>query len=533
MKLVSVSEMRAIEQEANSKGVSYEQMMERAGFGLAHVILSQFSEVEDRNVMGLVGSGNNGGDTLVALALLADKGWKARAYLSRPRSAKDRLVKRLLKAGGEVLNAKQDPQMENLDEWLKSSVILLDGVLGTGIKLPLKPELAALLDHVTNYSNLPHVVAVDCPSGVDCDLGNVANECIPAEITVCMQAVKTGMLRFPAYELVGQLSVVDIGLPAGLQSWSGIKRQVVTPDFVQDIIPERRSDAHKGTFGTAMIVAGSINYTGAAFLAAKAAYRIGSGLVQLAVPGPLHAALAGHLPEVIWLVLPHDIGVIEESAYRVVVKNLSKITSLLIGPGLGLEDTTAEFVRRLIGGKVADRPRTGIGFVAQKVEKKKIELPPLVVDADGLKLLAQIPEWYQSLPSLTILTPHPGEMAVLTGRSVTEIQDNRIAIAELFAKKWGHVIVLKGALTVISSPDGRLGVIPVATAALARAGTGDVLAGIIVGLRAQGIPAFEAAIAGAWIHAQAGMIAADVIGHSAAVLAGDVLDAIPEVLWEL
>jgi len=157
----------------------------------------------------------------------------------------------------------------------------------------------------------------------------------------------------------------------------------------------------------------------------------------------------------------------------------------------------------------------------------------MVVDADGLKLLSQIKDWHTILPASAILTPHPGEMAVLTGLSKDEIQEDRQEIARKYAKEWGHVVVLKGAFTVIASPDERLTVIPVASSALAHAGTGDVLAGIIVGLRAQGLDAFDAAVAGAWIHAQAGLYAADNLGTTASVLASEVLNSISDVLSDL
>jgi NAD(P)H-hydrate epimerase len=169
-------------------------------------------------------------------------------------------------------------------------------------------------------------------------------------------------------------------------------------------------------------------------------------------------------------------------------------------------------------------------FLAKLLEAK---LPPLVVDADGLKLLAQIPDWHKKLPASAVLTPHPGEMSVLTGLSKDEIQSDREAIAAKYAKQWGHVVVLKGAFTVVAAPDGRIAVLPFASSALARAGTGDVLAGLIVGLRAQGVEAFESAVAGAWIHARAGLSALSEVGSAASVLAGDVLDYVNDVMGEL
>jgi hydroxyethylthiazole kinase-like uncharacterized protein yjeF len=291
--------------------------------------------------------------------------------------------------------------------------------------------------------------------------------------------------------------------------------------------------AHKGTFGTAVIAAGSVNYTGAALLAGKAAYRSGAGLVTLAVPAPLHASLAGQFPEATWLLLPHELGVIAESAAEVLRKNLERATALLVGCGFGLEDTTADFLSALLTGPRA--ARGGIGFVhpAREAGAAKASLPPMVVDADGLKLLARIPNWPSTLPAESVLTPHPGEMSVLTGLPRDELQADRVGAAERFAKEWGHVVVLKGAYTVIAGPEGETAIIPVATPALARAGTGDVLAGLVTGLRAQGVPAYPAAWAGAWIHAQAGLRAAAALGGTASVLAGDVLDQIAGVLSSL
>ncbi len=284
------------------------------------------------------------------------------------------------------------------------------------------------------------------------------------------------------------------------------------------------------------MVAGSLNFTGAAYLAGKAAYRIGTGLVRLAVASPLHAALAGQLPEATWLLLPHDMGSISEKAWEVLRRNLDKADALLFGPGFGMEEHTKEFVKALATNKPMRSVRQGIGFVTASAPEQAAEtdpLPPLVIDADGLKLLAVVESWPKLLPGTAVLTPHPGEMAVLTGMEVKDIQADRLKVAQKYAQEWGHVVVLKGALTVIAAPDGQVAVIPVATSALATAGTGDVLAGIIVGLRAQGLGAFEAAATGAWIHAQAGLRAADEIGSAASVMAGDVLEAIPAVFWEI
>jgi NAD(P)H-hydrate epimerase len=541
MKLVSVAQMRAIEEEANAHGLSYDTMMQNAGEGLAQVILNEFKdEADGLNVVGLIGSGNNGGDTLIALAVLVEAGWAASAYITGSRPTGDPLVQNLLKQNVQVIHSEEDLGFEVLDDLLSEADVLLDGVLGTGFKLPLRPELAQILGHVAGLAKRTPVIAVDCPSGVDCDSGDYAPETISATLTVCMAAVKQGLLRFPAFEKIGQLQVVPIGMPDDLKSMAQIQYHVVTQAQTAAILPERPKSAHKGTFGSALVVAGSINYTGAAYLAAKAAYRVGTGLVRLAVPGPLHTALAGQLPEVTWLILPHDMGVISEAAAEVVLKNLEKTDAILIGPGFGMEDTTGAFIKHLLSPKSikSSLSAAGIGFrltTSPKDEAVEAEpvLPGLVIDADGLKLLAKLPNWSKQLPPLSILTPHPGEMAILTGLKIEEIQADRLETAMRFANEWQQVVVLKGALTVIAAPGQGAYVVPVATAALARAGTGDVLAGIIVGLLAQGVTPLDAAVAGVWIHAHAGLEAESFLATTASVLASDVLEAIPSVLSQL
>lgn len=511
MKLVTVAEMRQIEAEADSCGWTYAQMMERAGLELAKVVHGYERWPESPTVTGLVGTGNNGGDTLVALAALAGWGWKANAYLVQPRKDDDPLVQRLLAAGGQVIEANRDADFALLDHYLDAADIVLDGVLGTGCKLPLRPEAARVLGRARQAPGL-RVVAVDCPSGVDCDSGEAAEECLPAELTVCMAAAKVGLVKLPAFSLTGHIRTVEIGLPEGLEAWGGVRRELVDEESVRGLLPERPLDGHKGTFGTLVVAGGCLNYPGAPLLAGKAAARMGVGLVREAVAEPLLGLLAPQFVEAVWTLLPHQQGTLCGLAAAALRETLPRAGqgALLVGPGLGLADCTTDFVRNLL----ADPS----------------ELPPMVVDADGLKHLARISGWEAMLPPETVLTPHPGEMAVLTAMNTAAIQAERLEIALAHARQWGHVMVLKGAFSVVAAPDGRVGVIPAATTALAHAGTGDVLAGMIASLRAQGVPAYESALGGAYLHALAGQEAERMIGHPASVLAGDVIEALPGVL---
>jgi NAD(P)H-hydrate epimerase len=456
----------------------------------------------------------------------------------RTRANDDVLIARLLKNGGTVIKVEDDNKYKNLVKILDSYSVLIDGVFGTGIKLPLKDDTASILKFVkTNIeSKLDkiHVVAVDCPSGVDCETGEVAPGTIPAEITITMAGVKSGLIRFPAAKSTGELRIANIGPIDNLHSYINNHKIILDREIISTYLPDRPLDAHKGTFGTALIIAGSINYTGAALLAGKAAYRSGAGLVTMAVPAPLHESLSGQFPESTWILLPHELGVISADGARVIHQNIDRATAVLIGPGFGLEDTTKEFLTKLFteSGSVK---KSDIGFIHTegiKTKEKNIQ-KPIILDADGLKLMSKINNWSNLLPAPAILTPHPGEMSVLTGLSTEQIQENRFGIATKYSKKWGHIVVLKGAFTVIASPEGQLAIVPIATPALARAGTGDVLAGLIVGLRAQGVEAFQAACAGAWIHATAGVLAAKRLGNTASVIASDIIDSIPQVISDI
>ncbi|HZW05190.1 MAG TPA: NAD(P)H-hydrate epimerase, partial [Anaerolineaceae bacterium] len=346
MKLVSVAEMKSIEAEADARGLSYAEMMDRAGEGVAQAVraATAHSHEGERRVAGLVGPGNNGGDALVALESLSQDGWTARAYLVQRKAERDALVSRLQDAGGEVMAADSDPEYELLRQWVAESDVLIDGLLGTGLKLPLRGTVPQVLAAIQETEGLPMVVAVDCPSGADSDTGEAAPETLRADLTVCMAAVKTGLLKFPACALTGELVIVDLGLPAGLKSWEGVQSYVVTEDRVRGLLPARPDDAHKGTFGTATLVVGSVNYTGAALLAGEAAYRSGTGLVRLAVPSPLHSPLAGQLPEAIWLLLPHEDGVISGQGADLVFEHLGGTTAVLLGCGWGREEATGDFL---------------------------------------------------------------------------------------------------------------------------------------------------------------------------------------------
>jgi ADP-dependent NAD(P)H-hydrate dehydratase / NAD(P)H-hydrate epimerase len=513
MKIVTIQEMKDIEAAADAGGLSYAELMRHAGTGVGKWIIAHMHPEGARTALGLIGSGNNGGDTLVALTLLAASGWGAVAYLVRPRPADDPLITEFTKAGGTLLNGAEDTKQSKLAGALDAAAVWLDGILGTGIRLPLEPAIADTLrftgKKLAGKIKKPVVVAVDCPSGVDCDSGEAADETLPANFTLTMAAAKLGLFIFPAFKYAGQVLPISIGIPETGGLLGAVKRQVIDDEFLRGMLPERRLDAHKGDFGMALLLVGSQQYTGAALLSGRAAYRVGAGIVTLGVVEPVYYAIAGHLPEAIWMVLPDLDGFMAAGAADIVLQGLDKVDALLIGCGWGLREETHQFMRMLLS-------------------EDRRPLPPMVVDADALRLLSRVAGWQSQLPRGSVLTPHPGEMAALTGLTVDEVQEDRLGLAERMAQAWNQVVVLKGALTVVANPDGRTAIIPMATPALARAGTGDILAGMITGFIAQGVDGFSAACAAAYLHGLAGVAAADAMGNTASILAGDILNCLSD-----
>ena len=555
MKIVSVDQMRRIEQRADAAGQTYAMMMERAGAGVARAIQARVN-VQGKRVLVLIGPGNNGGDGLVVARHLLEAGAEVQGYLFRDRPD-DPLLTTAREKGCFVATAPDDLQFRVLRRLAGGADVIVDALLGTGTARPIEGDLAKMLQivqsemsekrgsvardlvevgsiPVTASSRAPWVVGVDGPTGLNYDTGALDPAAIPMDLTVTFAYPKPGHFAFPGASACGQLLVADIGTDPKLADDTPL--EVADADMIRALLPARPADAHKGTFGKAMIVAGSIYYSGAAVLAAKAAARVGAGLVTLCPPRSIFSVVASKLAEITYLPLPDDLGVLKADAVRVLSEKMPGFQALLVGPGLSAEKETVAFVHRLFGVELPVK-KVRIGFQASPVEPQpdKLSLPPLVVDADALNALAQADGWFERLPHLSILTPHPGEMARLmkldpSGQSI--LSTDRLGVARRQAAEWGHVVILKGAFTVIAHPEGRVVVLPFANSALATAGSGDVLAGAIVGLLAQGLAPFDAAVCGAYLHALAGEIARRDIGD-AGVIAGDVLARLPAAIRQL
>jgi ADP-dependent NAD(P)H-hydrate dehydratase / NAD(P)H-hydrate epimerase len=547
IKIITVAKSRELENRANEQGMRFEEMMENAGRKTAEAIRQQ-APVKGKRVVVLVGPGNNGGDGLVAAHYLWGMGARVSCYIWKRDVDGDSNYQRVESDGMPVCWADDDEGWEALKGLLEGADVVVDALLGVGVELPLREPLRALLGTASDalaarrwapglevvappqVGEPPLVVAVDCPTGLDADTGEIDPAALRADMTVTFAYPKVGLLRFPGADAAGRLVVADIGIPPELAD--DVELEMASSEEVRGWLPRRSDAAHKGTFGSVLIVAGSINYVGAAALSGAGACRVGAGLVTMGLPGPIQMGVAANLPEVTYLLLPHDLGVVSRGAVEVVRKRMGEYDALLLGPGLTQEKEAVSFVHAFLGTGRQER-KGRIGFLAGGEEEMLDAgaLPPLVIDADGLNALSQAGEWWKVLPPGTILTPHPGEMARLVGdeMEVKDVQADREGMARRFAAEWNVVLVLKGAHTVVAAPDGRLRVIPFANAGMATAGTGDVAAGAIAGLRAQGLDAFEAAVAGAYVHGLAGEIVRAEMGDMGAV-AGDLPPRLPLAL---
>jgi ADP-dependent NAD(P)H-hydrate dehydratase / NAD(P)H-hydrate epimerase len=501
VKLVTSAEMRALEEEAERAGTPTTILMENAGLAVAQAVRRRLGGARGMRIVVLVGPGNNGGDGLVAARHLHDFGEEVFVYLLADREG-DPLLQALAEREIEVVPAELPGAEERLSEALARSDAIVDAVLGTGRLRQLEGAIAAALDRVREQR--APVFAVDLPSGLGADSGEVDAHAAPALVTLALGFSKVGLHMLPGSLYAGEVEVLDIGLSAS--AGSRLKTELLTADWVRSRLPGRPESANKGTFGRVLAVAGSLSYTGAAGLTALGALRSGAGLVTLACMERVRDAVASRLPEVTFVLLPEREGRLAAEAGDLIVRELARYDALVIGPGLGLSAEVKGLVRGLL-------------------THPQVQDLPVVVDADGLNSLAGWREWHRLARGSFVLTPHPGELSRLSRETAARIQSDRLDAVEACAREWGQTVVLKGAHTVVSDSEGLKLVSPFATAALAAGGTGDVLAGVIAGYLAQGLSPFAAAGVGVYIHGAAALAHADAYGESgllASELGGEV-----------
>lgn len=511
MKIVTTEQMRQIEQASAGIGLPSNVLMEKAGKAVAEEVRKILGNVGQQHILFLIGPGNNGGDGLVAARHLSDWGARVSLCLSGER-AEDANLKQVRERGLTLVEAAKDGNLSRFKELFSSVTCVVDALFGTGKVRPFEGAIRQVLEliAVARKTNRGlRIVALDLPSGLDADNGEVDPATLYADDTITLGFPKSGLFSFPGAERVGRLTVTDIGIPTCLAE--SVDTELITAEWAKAEVPRRPLDANKGTFGKVMVVAGSINYIGAAYLACSGALRVGAGLVTLATASSLQPILAAKLTEVTYFPLPeHEAGIISPQAVALLSQQLGQYNVLLLGCGLGQSQSAREMVNSLLA---------------------KPELPVLVLDADALNILAKIPGWQELAPD-AIITPHPGEMARLCGLSVAEVQSDRVGIARKLAREWHKTIVLKGAYTVVAAPSGYCMVSPFANPGLASAGTGDVLAGAIAGLLAQGLCLLDAAALGVYLHGEAGEMVKGTLGD-AGMTASDLLPVLPLVIKRL
>ncbi len=514
VKVVTAAQMAALEQASETLGVSTDRLMENAGLAVAQVAREMMGGAAGARVVVLIGPGNNGADGLVAARHLRRWGADVTACLLTKRPDPDPKLEMARQYGVSVAGFAGENSPPELERLLKRSKLVIDAVLGTGRARPLDgvvKHASQLLPGFRIAGSGPSVLALDLPTGVNSDTGVVDPACFTADVTVALGYPKVGLLTLPGAAHTGALQVLDIGLPAGVEDGADLDLELLTPEWVASRLPARPLDSHKGTFGHALVVAGSRNYVGAAFLASQAAVRTGAGLVTLASPKSVYPMAATKLTEVIHQPLPEDdAGRFDPAGVDTLRDSERRYSSMLVGCGLGFSAGTSAFVEKLL----LDNPEPSA---------------PVIIDADGLNNLAQHSEWWRRLGRPAVVTPHPGEMATLTGGATADIQRDRVATARHWAGVWNVAVVLKGAYTVISDPQGMARISPFANPGLASGGTGDVLSGVIAGLLAQGLGPMDAACCGVYLHGLAGEAVRQRIGDTG-VIATDLIQVLPETI---
>ncbi len=502
--------MRAAEARGMAAGVSEDALMENAGLAAARAARRMAAPLAGVPILALIGPGNNGGDGLVTALHLRRWGARVVAYAVRGRPSPDPKMAAALDAGVVALSAEDDDGLRRLRDLLASAHLVIDAVLGTGRSRPMAGvtrDVFLALAAARAGGRAPKLLAMDVPSGMDCDSGAADAACVAADATVAFGLPKLGHFEFPGANLAGRLEVADIGLPRGADA--DIPTRLIAEDWARSSLPSRAADSHKGSYGRAMIVAGSRSFRGAPHLAAAAAIRVGAGLATIAMPESLIPSVAPRGVEPTFLPLPEsEPGVASADAGERVIESLNGYDALLIGCGLSQHPNMRAMVERiLLSGE---------------------RLPPTVVDADGLNALALVPDWSERWRADAALTPHPGEMARLAARG----DESRLEWARAAAARWGKSVALKGAHTVVARADGGAMVSPFANPALATAGTGDALAGAIAGLLSQGLPIETATPLGVYLHGAAGERASRETGD-AGMIASDLLPALPRTIAAL
>lgn len=512
MRIVTARQMQELDRTTiHDIGIPGIELMENAGRGTFEQIKRWYPDLITKKIVILCGRGNNGGDGFVIARRLFREGAAVRVLLFAgidkvTGDAKTNLHN-YQQLGGVIREVIDEAEWDIVKGDIPHADLIVDALLGTGLSSEVTGLYKSAIDSINCLTATP-VIAVDIPSGIDATTGRILGAAVRAHLTCTFGLPKRGLLIYPGAAYTGRLEVIDIGIPESLV------RQLVCTEFLlgksslKGILPCRAADAHKGTFGHVFVIAGSPGKTGAPAMAAQAAMRTGAGLVTVGVPRTLNPILEIKVTEAMTEPLPDfGEGFLGITAWPRVKDVLKGKSVIALGPGLSDRDETAQFVYRVL----------------------EEALIPLVIDADGLNAVAKKKAVLKNIKQPAILTPHPGEMARLTGRSTQDIQQDRMESARAFSMQYGVIVVLKGARTVIAEPGGAVYINPTGNAGMASGGMGDVLTGMIAGLVAQGVAPLQASQLAVFTHGAIGdALAAE--RSPVGILATDLIDRIPGAL---
>lgn len=518
MKVLTGTQMAEIDRKAiDDHKIDGLILMENAGLKVFEEIMDLIAnwheEQEEcfKNVVVVCGKGNNGGDGFVIARHLIQNKIPTMVFAVAESFdySGDALKNYLALENFGDINIITEDTLEDFEDLVLESSLIVDALLGTGLKGNVEGIYSKVIEVINATEGV--IVAVDIPSGVEADTGRIASTAVEADLTVTFAVPKLGHLLYPGADHASNLQVVDIGIPEFLIENSDSKIHITEEDYVFNLLPWRPEDTHKGTYGKVLTIAGSRTMTGAGLLSSLSVLKIGAGLSTLASPESLIPYYVGHYPEITYLPLKETAQkTLSAQAFDDIKESLPSYQAVILGPGMGLNDDTIEFTKLIIE------------------ELNRLEIP-VVVDADALNCMAKLPGI--KLTSEAVITPHPRELSRLLDVELEDLLDDKIKYLNMAAEKYDCNVVLKGSNTLIGCSD-LIFINTTGNPGLAKGGTGDVLSGIIGGLIAQGLPVFNAAILGVYIHGLSADIALeDTTEYS--LLATDVIDYIPDALQEL
>jgi NAD(P)H-hydrate epimerase len=516
MLLVTAKQMQKMDKQTiESFGIPGLVLMENAGRGSFDFLLEKFKNIKPKKVAVIAGRGNNGGDGFVIARYLMEKGIAVTCFLL---SAKNRVqgdakinldlaIKLCDKSeNSEIIEIPDADAFEKYKAGIACHDLFIDAILGTGLNSNVRGLFKDVIELI-NSSRQP-VFSIDIPSGLNSDTGQPLGVAVKADATATFAFAKAGHVLYPGNIYTGELKIIDIGIPEFIAKEKHIKLSLMEKNRITSFFTPRKFQSHKGSYGHLLIIAGSKGKTGAAGLCANAAMRCGTGLVSLGIAKSLNKIIEPMVIEPMTLPLPEKVeGYLSDNCFDEIQTLLKNKQALAVGPGIGTKKGTIKLVHKL-------------------VEKSDV---PLIIDADALNCIAQNLEILKTKKAAAILTPHPGEMAKLCNMTTSDVQQNRLEIASDFAQKYNSVLILKGAQTIVTFPDGRIFINPTGNPGMASGGMGDVLTGMIAGFCAQGFSPENASLAAVFIHGMCGDILAENIGGFG-FLATDMVEIIPKAI---